>query len=121
MFVKMETEITVLVNSNYETLKKELEKADIEYTHTSTVINKKVTPVNRKKEVFHKLREFSNCSLVITDRLHAMIFSALMGTPCIAFDNVSKKVSGVYKWIEKLDYIKCIETVLTVDLINAFI
>ena len=29
-----------------------------------------------------------------------MIFAALAGTPCLAFDNRTHKVAGVYKWIE---------------------
>lgn len=48
--------------------------------------------------------------MVITDRLHGMIFAAITGTPCIAFDNISKKVSGVYKWIESLEYIKVVNS-----------
>lgn len=93
------------VVKNVET---KLDNLKLDYKHTSTLVNKKVTSSNRKKEVKNKLREFCNANLVITDRLHAMIFSALVGTPCIALDNISKKVSGVYFWINKLEYIKCI-------------
>ena len=35
-----------------------------------------------------------------------MLFAAVTGTPCIALDNVSKKVSGAYEWIQYLDYIQ---------------
>ena len=37
-----------------------------------------------------------------------MIFSAVTGTPCLAMDNINKKVSGVYEWIKTLDYIQCV-------------
>lgn len=48
--------------------------------------------------------------LIITDRLHAMIFATITNTPCIAFDNKSGKVKGVYEWIEKEnDYVLFIE------------
>ena len=60
---------------------------------------------NRTIAVEKKLMEFSRAELVITDRLHAMLFAAITGTPCVAFDNSSKKVSGVYEWIRHLDYI----------------
>ncbi|MBQ8413427.1 MAG: hypothetical protein IJX12_07480, partial [Lachnospiraceae bacterium] len=30
-------------------------------------------------------------------------------TPCVALDNISKKVSGVHKWICDLEYIKVID------------
>ena len=46
--------------------------------------------------------------MVITDRLHGMIIAALANTPCLAFDNLSKKVSGVNAWIKNLDYVKCV-------------
>lgn len=57
----------------------------------------------RKREM--KLREnwdqFSTAGVVITDRLHAMLFSVLNGTPCIALNNKTGKVFGVAKWLEK--------------------
>jgi pyruvyl transferase EpsI len=59
----------------------------------------------RKYQVDKKLREISDVDIVITDTLHCMISSALVGTKCIAFNNLSGKVRNVYKWIEDLDYI----------------
>ena len=55
----------------------------------------------------NKFNEFRSAKLVITDRLHGMIFSTITGTPCIALNNSSAKVEGVYDlWIKKLPYIK---------------
>ena len=49
----------------------------------------------------NKINEFADVQLVITDRLHSMIFSIIGGTKCIAFDNKTKKVSGVYdEWLK---------------------
>ena len=65
-----------------------------------------------------KLLEFSRAKLIITDRLHGMIFAALAETPCIALDNLSKKVSGVYQWISYLDYITIVsKEELTMELV----
>jgi exopolysaccharide biosynthesis predicted pyruvyltransferase EpsI/glycosyltransferase involved in cell wall biosynthesis len=75
---------------------------------TDTVIPSTVAAEERESIVKGKIDEFSRYSLVICDRLHAMIFAVLAKTPCIAFDNVSKKVSGVYEWLKDLNYIKCI-------------
>lgn len=72
---------------------------------STTVINKRISLSKRESIFLDKLQEFKNSELVITDRLHAMIFSAITGTPCIALDNKSKKISGVYKWLEGLEYI----------------
>lgn len=65
----------------------------------------------REKQVAQKLREIADAKLVITDTLHCMISSALVGTECIAFDNLSGKVGNVYKWINQLEYIHFYETV----------
>ena len=78
----------------------------IDFRYTSTLVNKKVTEKTRRKELFKKWEEFSRAELIITDRLHAMIFSAITNTPCLAVDNISKKVGGVYEWIKDLSYIK---------------
>ena len=94
--------------NRFEYISRILEKNKISYKNTSMILKEEVTIANRTKKVDNKLKEFANAELVITDRLHAMVFSALVGTPCIAFDNISKKVSGVNNWIKDLKYIKCV-------------
>ena len=44
--------------------------------------------------------------LVVTDRLHGMLFAAITGTPCVAFDNRTGKVSGVHEWIAGCEYVQ---------------
>lgn len=45
--------------------------------------------------------------VVVTDRLHCMIFCVITGTPCIAIDNSNKKISGVYnEWLGEIDWVK---------------
>ena len=61
----------------------------------------------REFEVERKFDEFRRARLVITDRLHGMIFAAITGTPCIALNNSSGKVEGVWSlWLRHLDYVK---------------
>lgn len=73
---------------------------------TDTVIDRRVPPVRREREVFAKLAEFSSARLVVTDRLHGMVFAAITGTPCIALDNSNGKVGRVYEWIAELPYVR---------------
>ena len=54
--------------------------------------------------------EFASAELVVTDRLHGMIFATITGTPCLVFSNNNHKVSESYKWIHSLPYIKFIKT-----------
>lgn len=73
---------------------------------TDMCVDYDVLPCDRKKEVMNKLNQFSQSELVITDRLHAMIFCAISGTPCIVVNSKSPKVKGCYEWIKNLEYIK---------------
>jgi len=73
---------------------------------TDMVINRYISRDEREQIINAKLDEFSKARLVITDRLHAMIFCALSGTPCIVINSRSHKVKGCYEWIEHLEYIK---------------
>lgn len=46
------------------------------------------------------LNLFSNSRLVVTDRIHGMIFSYLTNTPCLVFGNYNHKVESEYEWIK---------------------
>lgn len=61
---------------------------------------------DREVALRNKFLQFSNAELVVTDRLHGMIFCAITGTPCIVIDSKSPKVRGCYEWIKDLDYIR---------------
>lgn len=82
-----------------------------EVSYTDTVIRKSVRKYNRHRELQKKWNEFSSAALVVTDRLHAMIFAYITETPCIAFNNSSKKVEGTYQFIQSCPYIKMAKNV----------
>jgi exopolysaccharide biosynthesis predicted pyruvyltransferase EpsI len=65
---------------------------------------------DREYEVKKVCSMLASKEVIITDRLHCMVLCALVGTPCIALDNISAKISGVYTWINELSYIEVIET-----------
>lgn len=60
----------------------------------------------RENIVEDKMRQFCGAQLVVTDRLHAMIFCAITQTPCIVLESKSTKLRGCYEWIKELGYIK---------------
>lgn len=76
-----------------------------ELCYTDTVINQNIYELDRDKILKSKIDEFSKYKLVVTDRLHGMIFAYLACTPCIVFENKSYKIKGVYEWIKDCDYI----------------
>ena len=61
---------------------------------------------NKTNETLKFIKFISTKKLVITDRLHGMIFSVITGTPCISFGNSYHKVESSYNsWFQNLDYI----------------
>lgn len=53
--------------------------------------------------------QFRRSRLVITDRLHGMIFAYITGTPAIILPNSNFKIKGCYKWIKNCENILFIE------------
>lgn len=68
--------------------------------------NKILSPAEGETAVYAKINEFTKARIVVTDRIHGMIFCALSGTPCIALDNSNGKVGQEYGWLKKLSYMR---------------
>jgi pyruvyl transferase EpsI len=67
-------------------------------------------PINIREKELKKIWDlFMSVEIVITDRLHGMIFAALTKTPCIVFNTYNHKLVGQYEWLKHLDYIKFLE------------
>lgn len=96
---------------NIEQLVSSFPEKDVNFKYVSTVLNKKYIPFNKRKIYIENIIDtYRKSDLVITDRLHSMIFALSAGTKCLAFDNKTKKVSGVYKtWLENMSGIVVIE------------
>jgi len=72
----------------------------------SSYIPNIISQRTRNKLLSKKWNEFSGAKLVITDRLHGMIFAYITGTPAIVFDNQNHKVKNSYKdWLNDVDFI----------------
>lgn len=83
---------------------------DIEVIQTDTVQNVFVHPAKRKKLVENKIEEFAKANLLITDRLHGMVFGYLAGVPVAVLSNINHKVSGIYDWIKENTKIRMINS-----------
>ena len=64
-----------------------------------TVLEESVCLDNREVYLNQLLDKIASAQVVITDRLHAMILCVITDTPCVAFDNLSGKVSETYLWL----------------------
>ena len=83
-----------------------LAKAALPIRKSDMYAEEMVTRENRALLVGQKMEEFASARLVVTDRLHGMIFAALTATPCIVFTNTNYKISGSYEWIRHLGYVR---------------
>lgn len=54
-------------------------------------------------------KSFSESRLIITDRLHGMIFAYITKTPAIVLPNSNFKITGCYEWIKECGYIKMVD------------
>lgn len=80
------------------TLRKKFEKISIYDTH----INRSELSVNERNEALDNIwTAFKGAELVVTDRLHGMIFCYITKTPCVVFQNNNHKVRETYDWIKE--------------------
>lgn len=87
-----------------------LKEKGYEYIYQDTYIGDMKVKENKDKVLNNILDLFSSKKLVITDRLHGMIFCVITGTPCIAFNNSNKKIENTYKkWLKDFQQIKFVE------------
>lgn len=50
---------------------------------------------------------FALSKLVVTDRLHGMIFCVITGTPCLAIDSSNARVSRFYTaWLQDIGHVR---------------
>ena len=92
------------LNKNYDRTYDRIKYSDM-------IENKNIGPEESHRMVQFKLREFAASELVITDRLHGMIFAAVTETPCIVLNSRSHKIRGCYEWLKKLGYIRFVDDI----------
>lgn len=81
-----------------------------DFTYTDMLYKTTLVSTSERFNVIQsKLEEFSKSNLIITDRLHAMIFAAITETPCIVINSMSPKVKGCFEWLKNLGYIRFVD------------
>lgn len=92
------SEITSLINC----IDKKKEKIKYYDTHVGDI---KINSNDRIKYLTDIWDAFASSKLIITDRLHGMIFAYITRTPAIVFDNTNNKISQCYEWIKDCGFI----------------
>ena len=94
---------------------KEMEEISKRYfdkiEYTDTAIGDSIFEHYRESKLEKLLEKYRKAKLVITDRLHGMIFGAITSTPCIALDNYNHKVKGCSEYLNQFNFIKYISNI----------
>lgn len=80
-----------------------------EVIQTDTIREYKIETEERENELRKIWTEIGCADILITDRLHGMIFAALLGTPCIVLNTYNHKLRAQYEWLKELNYIQICE------------
>lgn len=92
-----------------------LEKKFSSITQRDMHLYRDIPEKDAKNEVLKQLDLISRSEIVITDRLHGMLFAALTSTPCVVIKSMSPKMRGVYEWIKENKYITFISDLNELD------
>ena len=96
---------SVINETNKRLIQGELQNHFKHVEYISNIYENTIDMTNREEAISKFIQKIKTSKVVITDRLHTMLFCTISQTPCLASDNLSKKVFGVYEWIRHLDYI----------------
>lgn len=69
-----------------------------EITDTTISVSQKEMAKKRNQLILEKIKYFSTFQIVITDRYHGTIFSAIASTPVIVINSADHKLSSGVKW-----------------------
>ncbi|WP_455717431.1 polysaccharide pyruvyl transferase family protein [Anaerosporobacter sp.] len=106
-----------ITTDNELAIKTSLKQRGYSYTYMDTTTAEDISINTRDEAINNIMKRLTSTKLVITDRLHGMVFSAITQTPCVVLSNYNHKVKGVYEWIKDLNYIEFVES--NDDIINA--
>jgi len=90
----------------YALLNKKFKNYKIKDTHIG---GQHLSMLNKIKALHNIWDEFRASELVITDRLHGMVFCYITNTPAIVFLNNNHKIKSSFDWIKDTKYIHLIE------------
>lgn len=106
LLLRNDSEKTLSVENLQLLLRKVKETFGNNYLQSDTHIHFDNIDDNFAKDKLQGLwNKVSKSQLVITDRLHGMVFAALTNTPCIILHSKSPKIQGVYEWIKNNKFI----------------
>ena len=111
LFLLRDDREKLLKEDEFNLIRESVLNVNFDTYFSDTVISDKVFSNNREEVLNNFFKECMTSKLIVTDRLHGMVFSLLCNTPCVVMSNFNHKVKGIYEWIKDFKYIKFIENV----------
>ena len=123
IFILRDDKEKILDNDLVNSIKQYLNSINKNYFFYDEYIekSKRINKSEREDYIFERLNKISEYKLCITDRLHGLIFSYITNTPCIAFNNLDRKVEGTAKWLENVEWIYMLKEKDDIDSIKLVI
>lgn len=115
--IRSDVESNVDLNK-YEKISDICKKYYSNINFSDTAIKENILPHQKHEKLQLMLDKYRQSELIITDRLHGMIFAAITSTPCIAFDNYNHKIRSTSEWFNDFNYIKFIDFSASFDVIE---
>lgn len=98
-----------LDKKTYDDIFKTIKSFDKNYSFTNNLWVSDIKKNQRNYVVYEQLKSFSKHKLVVTDRLHGLIFSLITNTPCIVISAYN------YKLKEFTDMLKTNKSIIFID------
>ena len=98
-----------LSDEDRRNLKQTLRQQGYAIKEDDMVQKPQASSLSRSVRLDTMLQKIAASQLVVTDRLHAMILSALTGTPCVVLGNSYHKIRSFMSWMKEIPYIRYIE------------
>lgn len=99
-------------------LYKKFDRVTVSDTHVGKERDSEINAENREEYLFQLWRKIASHKLVITDRLHGMIFAYITKTPCIVIKNANFKISETYNaWLRQCNYIEMLTDYQDIDMV----
>ena len=115
LFLMRQDKERALTDEAFSQIKRIVQERFSDLIIGDTVMETLVNQWDREQALEEMFAKIASSKMVITDRLHGMVFSAITGTPCIVLPNNHHKVEGVMKWVEDLPYIRFIHSIETLQ------
>lgn len=104
-----------LSNDNQSEIMKIIETTNMDVSFVDTKVDGTFIYNERYNLLEHFIERVSKAKIIVTDRLHGMIFAYITGTPAVVLPNSNNKIKMCYEWICSCGFIHFIPSYTTAD------